>query len=442
MRRSRGFFLRSCTAACLVTGGAAQAQQDEVNPASAPVAHRPATANTGVTPPMGPPEDPFGDQAIRGWVTEGLRVTPAISLTSVRESNPLMSSPKGSSDSGTATDLAVRITPLQVNGTSAFFAVGDTRLAKMDSERDRRLVAQVQAQLPVSNWMLPVNLIYSKNTLMRGSLVSQESSSSAPLAERQTAVTTIGSVEAIRTFGLNTLTLGLRLTDTAIGDARTTTGDVQKSTASNLAQSWSAKLARPLTSESQWYVRGGYDQYRYDAGSQPVIGTRNSHSPALAVGLQGVHGPVQGMAEMGYQIKQAQSAVVPDSHSTIGALIASYAVSPSLHLNGQANRVVIETNLPGVSNILATTTGLGMDWRVAPKWIVQVDVSLTSMNPHPMHGRLEDRTGNITLLWKPNPQVLLALTAARTQRSVTDSLAGAVTPYIDTKTTLNLTYYP
>lgn len=442
MRRSYDFTLLFCAATCLVSGGAVLAQQVDTNLTTVPIAPPAATANTGVTPPMGPPEDPFGDQATRGAVVGGLRLTPAISLTTLRETNPLMSSPKGPADSGAAADLALRIAPLEPNGASAFFAVGATQLANLDSEHDRRLLGQVQARLPVAGWMLPINLMYSRNTLARGSLVSQESSSSSPQAERQVAVTTIGSVDAIRTFGLNTLTLGLRLTDTAIGDAKTTSGEVQKSTASNLAQSWSAKLARPLTRESQWYVRGGYDRYRYDTGNEPVIGTRNSDSPALAMGMEGMDGSLQGMAEIGYQTKQAYSTIVPDSQSTIGAVMAGYAVSPALRLNARVNRSVIETNLPGVSNILATATGLGLDWRFAPQWIVQVGASLTAMNPHPVPGWLKDQTGNLTLLWKPQPRVLLALTTARTRRSVSEQLASVVSAYTNTKTTLNLTYYP
>lgn len=442
MWRSSNSPLLFCTATYLVTCGAALAQQVEANSSPIPASSRTTNANTGVTPPIGPPNDPFGDQAAYGTVIGGFRLNPSISLTTLRETNPLLSSPKGPADSGTAADLALRITPLQPNGASAFFAVGATRLSNLDSEHDRRLVGQVQGAVPVAGWMLPLSLSYSRNTLARGSLVSQERISSALLTERQVAVTTIGSVDAIRTFGLNTLTLGLRLTDTEIGDAKTTGGGVQKSTASNLAQTWSAKLARPLTSESQWYVRGGYDRYRYDTGNEPVIGTRNSESPALAIGMQGMHGKFQGMAELGYQTKQAHSVVVPDSRSTIGAVMAGYAVSPALRLNGRVNRAVVETNLPGVSNILATATGLGLDWRFAPEWIVQVDASMTNLNPHPVPGSLKDQAGNLTLLWKPNPRVLLALTSARTRRSVSPELAGVVSAYTNTKTTLNLTYYP
>jgi hypothetical protein len=271
--------------------------------------------------------------------------------------------------------------------------------------------------------------------------MSQESVGSQPLSERQVAVTTIGSVDAIRTSGLNTLTFGLRLTDTDIGDAITTGGRVQKSTASNLAETWSAKLARPLTPASQWYLRGSYDRYRYDSGNQPVIGTRDSESPALALGIQGMHGKFQGMAELGYQTKQAHSTVVPDSRSTIGAVMVGYAVSPALRLNGRVNRAVVETNLPRVSNILAAATGVGLDWRLAPEWIVQFDTSLTNLDPHPVPGLLKDHASNLTLLWKPSPRVLLALTQAHTRRSVSQELVGFVSPYTDSKTTLNLTYY-
>lgn len=421
--------------------GSALAQQVEANSVALSTKPRATTSNIGVTPPMGPPEDPFGDQGTRGTVVGGLRVTPAISLTTLSETNPTLSSPKGPTTSGAAADLALRVTPLAPNGTSAFIAVGATRLASLDNERDRRLVGQFQGELPVAGWMLPLNLMYSRNNLARGSLVSEESKNTVPLAERQVAVTTIGSVDAVRTFGLNTITLGLQLIDTAIGDARTTSGDVQKSTASNLAQNWSAKLTRPLTPESQWYVRGGYERYKYDNGNEPVIGTRDSVSKALALGTQGMHGKLQGMAEFGYQIKQSHSLVVPDSQSIIGAVMAGYAVSPALRLNARVNRSVVETNLPGVSNILATSTGIGVDWRFAPKWIVQVDASMTDMSPHPLQGLLKDQAGNITLLWKPQPRVLLALTTARSRRSVSEELAGLVNGYTDTKTTLNLTYY-
>ena len=439
MRRGNSPLL-FCTATCLVTCGAALAQQVVANPAQTPASSRTATANTGVTPPMGPPDDPFGDRASSGKEIGGFRLNPTLSLTTLRETNPLQSSPKGPSDSGMAADLALRITPLHPHGPSAFFAVGATWLSNLDNERDRRLVGQIQGALTVAGWMLPLSLTYSRNTLERGSLVLQESIGLS-LTERQVAETTIGSVDATRTFGLNTLTFGLRLTDTEIGDAITTGGSVQKSTASNLAQNWSAKLARPLTPESQWYVRGGYDRYSYDTDNQPIIGTRNSESPALALGMQGMHGKFQGMAELGYQTKEAHSTVVPDSRSTIGALMVGYAVSPALRLNARVNRAVIETNLPGISNFLATATGAGLDWRFAPEWIVQVDATLTNLDPHPLAGSISDQAGNLTLLWKPSPRVLLALTQAHTRRSVSQELAGVVSAYTNTKTSLNLTYY-
>lgn len=423
-------------------GGTALAQHVQTNSSPIPGTSRTATANTGVTPPLGPPDDPFGDRATYGEVIGGFRLNPSISLTTLHDTNPLRSSPRGPADSGTAADLALRITPTKPNGASAFFAVGATRLSNLDRERDLRLVGQVQGALPAAaGWMLPLSLTYSRNTLARGSLMSQESVGSQPLSERQVAVTTIGSVDAIRTSGLNTLTFGLRLTDTDIGDAITTGGRVQKSTASNLAETWSAKLARPLTPASQWYLRGSYDRYRYDSGNQPVIGTRDSESPALALGIQGMHGKLQGMAELGYQTKQAHSTVVPDSHSAIGAVMVGYAVSPALRLNGRVNRAVVETNLPGVSNILAAATGVGLDWRLAPEWIVQFDTSLTNLDPHPVPGLLKDHASNLTLLWKPSPRVLFALTQAHTRRSVSQELVGFVSPYTDSKTTLNLTYY-
>ena len=441
MRRSSKLSLLLCSVACQATGGTVLAQQVETNSSPVPATSRTATANTGVTPPMGPPDDPFGDRAAYGEVIGGFRFNPSISLTTLRDTNPLMSSPKGPADSGTAADLALRITPIRPNGASAFFAVGATRLSNLDRERDLRLIGQVQGALPAAGWILPLSLIYSRNNLERGSLLSQERVDSPPLTERQVAVTTIGSVDAIRTFGLNTLTFGLRLTDTEIGDARTTGGAVQKSTASNLAETWSAKLARPLTPASQWYLRGSYDRYRYDSGNQPVIGTRDSESPALALGIQGMHGKFQGMAELGYQTKQAHSTVVPDSHSAIGAVILGYAVSPALRLNARVNRLVIETNVPGVSNFVAVATGAGLDWRFAPEWIVQFDTSLTNLDPHPVPGLLKDHASNLTLLWKPSSRVLFALTQAHTRRSVSQELVGFASPYTNSKTTLNLTYY-
>jgi hypothetical protein len=420
--------------------------------AEQPVAHAPLsqssmaakadTGNTGLAEPIGPPDDPFGDRLARGHVMGALRLTPSIKVGGFNETNPSRTSPSGSADSGLSIDLVLSVTSARPGGFSASAALGAIRHRELDSEREGRQAFEFKGVLPVEGWALPVDLSYSRNRLARGSLLSEEASSSQELATRQIATVTAASVNAARNWGLTGLLFGLGLTDTEIGSATLVDGSVLPSKASNRSLFLSAKVARPLAETSQWYVRAGLDHYKYAAGDEPVFGSRDSRSPSLALGLQGAIGKLSGMTEVGRTSKRSDSPLVPDGTASTAAFNAMYAYSPALKWSLGLNRVLIETNIPGVFDLLATSKTLKLDYRFAPRWIIQAGLSHTELEPNPIKGYVNDSGAQAMLMWKPDSSWLIALGVNTTRRSVSESLAARVNPYTSNRLTFTTTYYP
>jgi hypothetical protein len=290
--------------------------------------------------------------------------------------------------------------------------------------------------------MFPLNLSYSSNRLDRGSLLSEETATSVVLATRQKVRTSSTGVNAIGRYGSTLITLGYRLTDTNVGAATLVNSTVLKSRASNQATNLSAQLAWPLTATSQWTIRAGMDHYNYDAGEEPVFGSRDARSPSYAAGVQGVLGIVAGMAEIGRQTKKSDSPLVPDGGANIGSVNGRITLSPALNIGFGINRLLIETNIPTVFDILADAKSINLNYRVASQWIVQAGMSQTRLEPRPIAGFLKDSGVNSTLMWKPHPRLLVQLDISRKHRDVSDNLLTRVSPYSTTKTQFSITGYP
>lgn len=436
--------IHSAAVASIVVVSTAWAQQPvahaSVNESS--LAAKADTGNTGLVEPIGPPDDPFGDQLARGHVAGALRLTPSVKLGGFAETNPSRTSPSASADSGLSSDLALSVTSARPGGFSASAALGATHHRELDSEREGRQAFEFKGVLPWEGWVFPVNLSYSRNRLARGSLLSEEAFSSQELATRQVATATAASVYAARNWGSTGLLFGLGLTDTDIGSATLVDGSVLPSRASNRSLSLSAKASRPLVETLQWYVRAGMDRYDYAAGDEPVFGSRDSRSPSLAVGLQGAVGKFSGMTEVGRQSKRSDSPLVPDGAAGTAAFNATYTHSPALKWSLGLNRVVIETNIPRVFDLVASAKTLRLDYRFAPRWIIQAGLSHTELEPKPIDGSVTDSGSHATLMWKPDTRWLLALGVKATHRSVSENLAARVNPYSNAKATLTATYYP
>ena len=385
--------------------------------------------------------DPFTETRSRGFEYGQVRVIPSLTLGAFRESNPLLSASGGPSDTGLTAGLSMSIESIRPGGPSALFSLGSTRHKDLDSEHEARSMVQLNAGLPLGGWLLPMNLSYSKNKLDRGSLLSEESATSQVVATRQDATTMAASINAVRTFGENNLVFGFRLLDTNVSSATLVDGTVVKGTASNHAYFLSSKLARPLTVTSQWYVRAGLDRYDYDAGDLPVIGSRDSRTLSVAMGIQRQHGKLSGMAEVGRQSKKSDSFLVPAGAASIASLNVQYGASPALTFGLGLNRSLVETNTPGVSDFLATSKSLNVSYRFAPQWIVQAGLSHTELDPRPIEAAIKDASLSASLMWKPDAKVLVSLGVAKTRRSVSQNLAAMVNPYANTKSTLSLTYY-
>jgi hypothetical protein len=400
------------------------------------------TGNTGLAEPIGPPDDPFGDQLTLGYVVGSFRLTPSVKMGLFTETNATRISTGSPADSGLSSDLVLSFTSSRPGGFSASAAFGSTHHRELDSEREGRQAFELKGALTFEGWVFPVNLSYSKNRLARGSLLSEEASSPQELATRQIAIATAASVYATRNWGLTGLLLGLGLTDTEIGSATLVDGSVLPSRASNRSFSLSAKVARPLAESSQWYVRTSLNRYDYAAGDEPVFGSRDSRSPSVAIGLQGAIGKFAGMTEVGRQSKRSDSPLVPDGATGTAALNGTFAYSPALKWTLGLNRLVIETNIPRVFDMVATAKTLRLDYRFAHQWIIQAGLSHTELEPKPIDGSVTDSASHATLMWKPNTRWLLALGVKATHRSVSETLAARVNPYSNTKATLTATYYP
>ena len=399
-------------------------------------------APLGVTLPVGPPTDPFVDVSKRGYLLEsGWRVIPAINLTYLQDSNPLLLNPSSGTDGIKATNLALSIESATAGQFSGFFAVGVVRHDALQSQTEKPTVAQLLYTPRIDGWTLPMSYIYSRNKLSRSSLLRQNSNI-PPVQEQDTVLNQLTG-DAIRQFGDTGVSVGLTLMDVQIGSSLLANGQTLASTASNKTQTGRLKITRPAGVATQWFVRGQGDEYLYGSGDQVVQGSKKSNVWTWAAGMQGkVSDGVNFMAELGRARKTSTSDSVPGSESTIGALSAIWAPDGGTNVVAGLNRSVFEINVPSLSNAVTTSPFLSVSRRLTNEWILQGNATVTRIQAVPTAASLQDRAANISLLWKPMRAVLVVASVGRSSRSVNSSAAALVNAYGDTKYLVNLTYYP
>ena len=399
-------------------------------------------APLGVTQPVGPPADPFIDASKRGYLMEsGWRIIPAINLTYVQDSNPLMLNPSSGTDGIKATNLAVSVESATTGLFSGFFAVGTVRHAALRSQIEQPTVAQLLYTPSIDGWTLPLSYVYSRNKLSRSSLLSQKSDI-PPVQEQDTVLNQVTG-DAIRQYGDTGVSVGISLMDVQIGVSRLANGLTLASTASNKTHTGRLKITRPAGETSQWFVRGQGDEYLYGSGDQVLQGSKKSNVWTLAAGLQGkLAEQVSFMTELGQARKTSTSDSVPGSESTIGALNFIWAPDVGMNVVAGINRSVFEINVPSLSNAVATSPFLVVSRRLSNDWILQGNATVTRIQVVPTAATLEDRAVNLTLLWKPSRAVLVAASLGRSARSLNSNAAALVNAYDQTKYLVNLTYYP
>lgn len=422
----------------------AQAQTASEEPAASEARLAPPTAAPlGITPPVGPPADPFVDESRRGYLlASGWRVIPALNLTYVSDSNPLMLYPSSGTDGIRALNLALTVKSATPGLFSGFFVTGTVHHDALQNQSEKPALAQLLYTPKVDDWTLPLTYVYSRNKLSRSSLLSQNSN--VPPVSAQDTVLNQFTADAIRQFGSTGLSVGVTWADVQIGSSLLANGQTLNSSSSYTTQTERAKITRPAGTYAQWFVRGQADEYRYGSGSQTQVGSRKSNLWTWAGGLQGML--AQGLSytgEVGRARKTSTSDQVPGSTSTVAALNFMWNPDASTNAVFGVNRSVFETNLPSISNVVANSPFAMVSRRISPSLIVQANATLSHIQAVPVSADLTDKSGTLTLLWKPHPALLFAASVGRTLRGISPPVAAAgLNPFSQTKYLVNMTWYP
>lgn len=400
---------------------AAATVRDDKNQTAVPV---------GLSEPMGPTTDPFNDTSTQGYVIGGYRFVPDVNLAYFHETNPRKVPENAPSDRATVLYTTITISDANGGPRKLFAGAAQTKWDRINQGSDPRRAVRYEDRFSLAGWTLPVRLGYFSDVVSRSSFLNR--GDSAIKVESKTA-----GGDAIRSFGATKLAFAVRAADVNIGAAMAG----QKNSNSNTNALFRARLTQELNGsvavygslQTQGYDYGTSDTQAINPSSRVNVGT---------VGVQWQATPAWALsADVGHSDKRSGRAdLVPEAKHPVGSVKVGFDPSDRTNMYLAYARDVEELNEAGVSNLAVRALSIGLGHRFTSTLATTMSYDWTDVRTNELSGKAVDTKLFATLLWKPYRQVLTAIAFSRTQRKV-DDLGGFVTPFINDRYLVNVTYY-